>query len=150
MARQRGEEPDGPARHEAPTAGLPVDDAVNPAWVLSDADGGADIVAALEDAGYAARAAPDLPPGRRPEVGFLGRNLVTPPLVVVDLRGELSPADVRRVRAEGRFPVLAVADDASTARAAVQAGANETVTTADLGRTMPAIVNLLLRMATLW
>lgn len=150
MARQRSSEPDGTGRHGAQAGGVPADDAVNPAWILSDADGGADIVAALEEAGFAACAAPDLPPGGRPEVGSLGRGLVTPPLVVVDLRGELSPANVRRVRAEGRFPVLAVADDEPTARAAVQAGANETVTTEDLGRGMPAIVNLLLRMATLW
>jgi len=123
--------------------------APNPALVVSD--DGEDILAALEGAGFAAERAPGVA-----EAGGAGgagwRAVATPPLVVLDLRGEgVRPDAVRRLRAEaGRLPIVAVADEPAAARAAVEAGANESVGTAELARELPELANVLLRMATLW
>ncbi len=123
-------------------------DATNPALVLSD--DGADLAAALADAGFAARIARS-PAELDDTLGGGLREIATPPLVVVDLRRGGSAESVRTLRErDGRLPILAIADDPARAQAAADAGANATVGSAELGPRLAELVNLLLRMATLW
>ncbi|HEX7088959.1 MAG TPA: hypothetical protein VF192_02415 [Longimicrobiales bacterium] len=123
-------------------------EAVNPALVLSD--DGPDLLAALGAAGFATRLA-RTPRELHDALGAGEGDIATPPLILVDLRRGLSPASVSELRQrEGRLPILAVADDPATARAAADAGANATLGSAELGPRLAELVNLLLRMATLW
>jgi len=120
----------------------------NPALILSD--DGADLAAALADAGFATRIARS--PAELDDVLGGGlRAIATPPLVVVDLRRGGSAESVHALRQrDGRLPILAITDDPARARAAADAGANATVGSAELGPRLAELVNLLLRMATLW
>lgn len=126
-----------------PPAGAP-----NPAIILSD--DGADLVAALADAGFATRVARS-PAELNAALAGDPREIATPPLVVVDLRHGAPADSVRALRQrDGRLPILAITDNDAHARDAAHAGANATVGSGELGPRLAELVNLLLRMATLW
>jgi len=123
-------------------------DAPNPVLVLSD--DGADLAAAFADAGFATRITRS-PAELDSALGGGLRDMATPPLVVVDLRNGGSADSVHALRQrDGRLPILAIADDPARASAAADAGANATVGSDELGPRLAELVNLLLRMATLW
>jgi hypothetical protein len=137
------------SRPSAPRdAAASTTEVVNPALVLSD--DGQDVLAALGAAGFATRLT-RTPRELGDALGAGQGDIATPPLILVDLRRDLSPASVSELRRRGgRLPILAVADDPGTARAAADTGANATVGSAELGPRLAELVNLLLRMATLW
>lgn len=123
-------------------------DTANPVLVLSD--DGADLAAAFADAGFATRVTRS-PDELEDAFGDGLRSIATPPLVVVDLRRGGSAESVHALRRrDGRLPILAITDDPADASAAAAAGANATVGSAELGPRLAELVNLLLRMATLW